>query len=111
ASRRSALVSSVRCPCERRDVAEDRRDVAIAVQEDGDDDEREREAGGGRLRARPQAPREREHRRDEQRPPEQMVQERGALEEPSVLLVPEEGKSRDREGGGHRQPPGRALQL
>src|SRR5438445_12316145 len=77
----------MRFPGELRDVAEDRRDVPIAVEHYGGDDEGQRKPGGRHLRARPDGAGEREDRGDDDRPAHQVVEEGGALEEPGVLLV------------------------
>src|SRR2546423_7944835 len=111
APRGAASASSVRRSRERRNVAEDRRRVAVAVEEHCDDDEREREAGRSGLRARPERAREREGRRAEHRPAERVVEEGRPLEEPRVLLVDEECDTRYDKSGAHSEPPPPALQL
>src|SRR4051794_2368085 len=92
-------------------MAEDRRDIAIAEEDDGDDDERERETAGEERRARADDSTQREDREREERPAEQVMEERGTLEEPVVLLVDQEGHTGDDECGDDGEPPERAAQL
>src|SRR6185312_12545337 len=73
--------------------------------------ETERKARRRNLRAGPEDPDEREDRGHDERPAEQVVRERRALEEPGVLLVHEEGGARDEEPGGHPQTPPAATEL
>ena len=77
------------------------RDVAVAVEQHRHDDERRREARTRRRsRARTERLQERERRRADDEPAERVVEERGAREEPAVLLVDEQRRSRDEEAEG-----------
>src|SRR5438034_10596877 len=77
-----------------RQMAEDRRDVAIAEEQGCRDEEGHRKARCGRERARAEHLHEREHGAGDERPAERMMEERRAREEPMLLLVNEEGRSR-----------------
>src|SRR5207237_10613300 len=71
---------------ERGQMTEDRRDVAVAEEQDGDGDERQREPRVEDPRARAERQPEREERADDRRPAERVVEERRPREEPRILL-------------------------
>ena len=75
-------------------MTEDRRDVAVAEEQHGEHDPRHREPGAPDEPPRLQRLPEREDRRDEERPADRVVQERGAREQPRVLLVDQERDGR-----------------
>ena len=103
--RGAATLSSVRRSRERRDVPEDRRDVAVAIQHHREDHERQRKPGrAATLRTRTDARASGKTRRRAD-PAQQVVQERRALEEPRVLLVDEERDAGDGERRRHREAP------
>ena len=86
-------------------MPEDGRDIAVA-----EEHHRRRDDDGREARPehdRPRAPDERkgDERRGEERPAEQVVQERGAREEPRVLLVDDEREPADRKGKRPCQSP------
>ena len=90
AARRRARRLTCGPACERRQVAEDRSEVAVAEQHHREHDPGHREPGGPGEPPRLQRLAEREDRRHEQRPADRVVQEGRAGEEPRVLLVDQE---------------------
>ncbi len=91
-------------------MAEHRRQVAVAVEHRREHDERQRERRLQRHRTRLERHPQWDHRRDQERPAEQVVQERRACEVPRVLLVHDERGAGDDERERHRQPPPSRLQ-
>ena len=92
-------------PGELGEVAEDRRDVPVGEQHHRHRDPRRREAVRPHRPARPERRAEREDGRDDERPADQVVEERRPGEQPAVLLVDEERHAGDEERRGRDERP------
>src|SRR5919201_6499490 len=98
-------LSSVGCPRERRQMPEDRRNVAIGVERDREGEEDQRKAAREDERTRPKRTTEREQGPADQEPSVHVVQERRPREQPAVALVDEEGGTGNDECERNRQAP------